>query len=358
MQTANQKLLQSELQDLVGTITITAPQLAALKQASIGKPEGLEAIEDALVLLFKALSTIDPSLRHANRSGNDSAKNVSVGNNELSNMRALQDKREMYMSEAAMFLGRLGQHLDITFGVTLLKTKDELERQRGGSTSSANTKLDVRAHDLGRTELWPYSPLLLFAKEIDMISWENYVKMYQQRARPIYQDEIRENVFAWKRQVRKYSGEENDTLFTTQEKESESIASTARKLTVKRSQTLARGLRNASGEKAAADKQPGKIYPYEVFAGALEEATPVIFTEQNFVVDFFHATSAENMDFADIVSAVPVKARRGTNLFERKLYDPDRAMARRVTEVMEELFAFWPSDMQSLVDWAVKLDPL
>lgn len=280
---------------------------------------------------------------------------VSVGGtNELSNMRALIDKRETYMSEAAMFLGRLGQHLDITFGMALMKTKDELDRQKG---SNPTTKLDVRAHDAGRTELWQYSALLLFAKEIDLTSWENYIKMYQQRARPIYQDEFRENAFAWKRQCRKYNGEEHETLFTTQEKESEGIASTARKLTVKRSQTLAR-VRGTSGEKSPVEKQAGKIYPYEVFAGMLEEVTPLIFTEQNFVVDFFHASSAENTDFADIVASGPPMQRRGTNLFERKLYDPDRAMARRVTEVMEELFVFWPGDIQSLMEWAIKIDPL
>jgi hypothetical protein len=33
-------------------------------------------------------------------------------------------------------------------------------------------------------------------------------------------------------------------------------------------------------------------------------------------------------------------------------------MAKHITGVMEEIFSFWPAEMQSLVDWATKADPL
>lgn len=349
VQTANQKLLHSELQKLVDTISIDTRQLEPLRAAKIGKPEGLEIIEHSLLLLYKAMITIDPAIRQ----GAVIAEGASgMGNSELSNMRALQEKKQRYLQEASIFLKRLGQHMDMTFGAALLNTRDAISRQNAGKVS---TKLDPATHDFARNALWQYSPLLLFAKEIDLQTWDNLLKLYQARARPVYQEEFRDNVGAWKKMARRPTGEEQDLLFTSQEKDTETLKTTARKLTVKRSGTLARGLRSNSNEKA--DKG-GRLYPYEAFAGALDEMSPLVFTEQNFVVEFFHATSSENIDFADAVTSAPPHARRGSNLLARRMFEADRAMAKRVVEVMDDIFSFWPTELQNLVEFVVNSDPL
>ena len=138
------------------------------------------------------------------------------------------------------------------------------------------------------------------------------------------------------------------------------MAGAARKLTVKRSQTLARGLRSASGDKETkVDRnQSGKLFAFDVFAKVLDDIGPVLLTEQNFVTDFFHATSTDAVDFPEAVGAAPPEARRAPNLWVRKQFEADRAMAKRVAEVMEDIFQFWPTEIQNLVDWAVKADPL
>ncbi|KAL1624200.1 hypothetical protein SLS54_004130 [Diplodia seriata] len=349
VQTANQKLLHSELQKLVDTISIDTRQLEPLRAAKIGKPEGLEIIENSLLLLYKAMITIDPAIRQ----GAEVVDGASgMGNSELSNMRALQEKKQRYLQEAAIFLKRLGQHMDMTFGAALLNTRDAISRQNAGSVS---TRLDPATHDFARNALWQYSPLLLFAKEIDLQTWDNLLKMYQARARPVYQEEFRDNATAWKKMARRPTGEEQDLLFTSQEKDTETLKTTARKLTVKRSGTLARGLRSNSNEKA--DKG-GRLYPYEAFAGALDEMAPLVFTEQNFVVEYFHASSTENVDFADAVTSAPPHARKGSNLLARKMFEPDRALAKRVVEVMDDIFSFWPTELQNLVEFVVNSDPL
>jgi len=33
-------------------------------------------------------------------------------------------------------------------------------------------------------------------------------------------------------------------------------------------------------------------------------------------------------------------------------------MAKKVAEVMEDIFATWPNDLQNVVEWAVRMDPL
>jgi hypothetical protein len=361
VQTANQRLLQHELQQLVETISITSDQLESLRQAPIGKISGLKDIEFSLVLLYKALITIDPSFVAGSRSDEALSKitsNSGFGNSELATMQALQEKRDRYLGEGAMFLDRLKKHMDITFGAAFLQTRDALTRIDQGSMPSL--KKNVEAHDEGRKELWMLSPIMLFAKEIDRNSWDVLLRMYQTQAAKIYQQEVRDNVLAWRKFARKSTGEEQDLLFTAQEKETESVTATARKLTVKRSQTLARGLRVASGDKEtkASKTQDGKLYAFDVFARILEDTGPVLLTEQNFITEFFHATSSDAVDFTDAVQAAPPEARRGPNLWIRKQFEADRAMAKHVTGVMEEIFSFWPTEMQSLVDWAVQADPL
>jgi hypothetical protein len=362
VQTANQRLLQHELQQLVETISITSDQLEPLRRAPIGKIHGLKDIESSLVLLYKALITIDPSFVTGSRTDGTLSKITSssgFGNSELATMQALQEKRDRYLGEGAMFLDRLKKHMDITFGAAFMTTRDALTDIDQGSMPSL--KKNVEAHDAGRNELWMLSPVMLFAKEIDRTSWDALLRMYQTQAAKLYQQEVRDNILAWRKFARKATGEEQDLLFTAQEKETENFnISTARKLTVKRSQTLARGLRSASGDKETkANKiQDGKLYAFDVFSRILEDTGPVLLTEQNFITEFFHATSTDAVDFTDAVEAAPPESRRGPNLWIRKQFEADRAMAKHVTGVMEEIFSFWPTEIQSLVDWAVQADPL
>lgn len=363
VQTANQRLLENELKQLVDTISITSDQLEPLRRAPIGKVNGLLAIESSLVLLYKALVTIDPAFIEGSRGGADNLHkmggNAGFGNSELATMQALQEKKDRYLNESAMFLDRLKKHMDITFGAAFLQTKDTLSNV--DKRAMPSTKANIDAHDAGRNMLWMLSPVLLFAKEVDRVSWDALLRAYQNQAGQIYQDEVRDNIQSWKRFARKTTGEEQDLLFTAQEKEQESITGAARKLTVKRSQTLARGLRSASGDKeskANRTPQDGKLYAFDVFSKVLEDIGPVLLTEQNFITEFFHATSTDAIDFPEAVSAAHPEERRGPNLWIRKQYEADRAMAKRVAEGMEDIFSFWPTEIQNLVEWAVKADPL
>jgi hypothetical protein len=361
VQTANQRLLQHELEQLVQTISITSDQLEPLRQAPIGKIHGLKNIERSLVLLYKALITIDPSFVAGSRSGDAPSKRASgsgFGNSELGTMQALQEKRDRYLNEGASFLDRFKKHMEITFGAAFMQTKDALTNVDQGSMPSL--KKNVEAHEVGRNDLWKLSPIVLFAKEVDRTSWDALLRMYQAQAGKLYLQEVQDNILVWRKFARKPTGEEQDLLFTTQEKETEGIATTARKLTVKRSQTLARGLRSTSGEKEAkaSKTQDGKLFAYDVFTRILEDTGPVLLTEQNFITEFFHATSTDAVDFPEAVEAAPPEARRGPNLWIRKQFEADRAMAKHVTGVMEEIFSFWPTEIQNLVDWAVQADPL
>ncbi|KAI9807021.1 MAG: hypothetical protein M1825_005738 [Sarcosagium campestre] len=401
VQTANQKILQSELQTLLKTISIPAKQLQSLRQASasLDTPSGLEAVEMTLTMLYKAMVTIDPSLGQApvpstkqGASGDDGGSSINsaniggfgnggFGNSEVGNMKALQEKKEGYRNETVLFLQQLKHFMRQRFGDAATDIAKANEQDRDGALArrTGRPKLEPKKHDNARRELWRYSLLMLFARQVDVLEWEAMIHSYEAPMKGLYQEEFRSNVFAWKRITRKSFGDEQEMLFTHQEKEAEGIATTARKLTVKRSQTLAKSLRSEKAEAAShshggagslhqqqnqqqqqqQQPQDGKLQPSAAFGGALDVMVPIMFMEQNFVVDFFHASSLEGIDFADAAtSALPAESRGGTNLRSRKLFDPDRIMARRVLDLMEEIFSFWPGDVQALVEWAIKDDPL
>ena len=360
VQTANQRLLYGELQTLLETITISSSQLQVLKDASLSSPQGVQSVENALSLLYKAIVTIDPRLRHSNSRPNsvnghlrtDPDFGMGKIGSEVSTMRAVQEKEGRYRVESVEFIQRFKQYMSTKFREAEAETSAEIEKHRNTSLLNSVSKLDLRRRDTSRSGLWIYSPLMLFAREMEVFEWEEILRIYESTAKKPYHEEFRDNISAWKRIARKPTGEEQDYLFTTQEKESDNIV--ARKLTVKRTKTLREGSRNSSNEKP----QDGRINGFEAFAGALFDMSQAIFMEQNFVVDLFHISSLETAEFPDIVAASSPERRTGINLGERKLFDPDRNMAKRIQNIMDDMFSFWPSEIQSLVDWVVKQDAL
>jgi hypothetical protein len=330
---------------------------------------GIQSVEDSLVRLFKAMLTIDPSLgvsssRPSEEGSLSSARPGGYGNSEIGSMRVLQEKKDVYKGEISLFLRRLKPFLQIKFGAAIDETSKAMEQEKKGNLSRAagKAKLDPRNFDLARNLLWKYSPLMLFTREVDRLEWEELLKMYEMASRPMYQNQFREVVFAWKRIVRKPIGDESDILFTSQvEKQTESITTTARKLTVKRSQTLAKSLRSPIGDsssKASQDKADGRLQPYDVFSGLLDETIPIIVMEQNFLVEFFHISSLEHNDFPEAVAAASPESRRGTDLKRPRVMDPNRDLAKLVVSSMEEIYSSYASDMQGLMEWTLQADPL
>lgn len=358
VQTANQKLLQNELKNLLDTVSISTADLSKLKNNSLSTTREVQEVEYTLAQLYAAMLTIDPKLRH-----NDS-KSVSVdqaslhrssstghGSTELSSMHAVREKKETFRRESVDFIQRLKRHMSKMFQDVEQQTKDALESNRNNKVSANPTKLDHHLRDAPKQDLWLYSPLILFAREMEMSEWEDLLRMYESRIKTQYQGEFGDNFSAWKRATRKQLGDEQDVLFTTQEKENESLV--GRKLTVKRSKTVRAGDRISSGDKT----RDGKVTAYEAFAGALTETARVIFVEQNFVVDLFHASSLDTQDFIDAHAIEPAQRKTG-DLMVKKPFDPDRNVAKTVSGVMEEIYSFWPTELQSLADWTIKQDAM
>ena len=354
MQTANQKLLQNELQNLLKTLSISTSDIYPLKHAVMTENRGLQDTENSLSTLYKAMLMIDADIGQNKKRLVDASVGV-YANTEIGQMRAIKEKKEEYHSAAVVFLERMKKFMGMVFqnAKRLVDARAEQDRQQKRDA----LKLDLSLRQHFRSTVWKFNPMMLFAREVSMSEWHGLVHLYEQASRSFFQNEFRDNGMAWKHTARKPTGEEQELLFTHQEKEKEAegITMAARKLTVRRGKTVraAAGLRLPSGE-----KKQGKVEPCEAFAGTLRETLEVISSEQNFVVRFFHLDSLANADYADLVASAPPESRQCPDFSVKQSPDPDRGMARRVEQIMDEVYSFWPNEMQGIVDWAVQADPL
>jgi exocyst complex component 1 len=372
VQSSNQKVLRKELQQLVETTSLDRRVLDPLRHGELDEWDSLKQVEESLVKLYQAMIKIDPSLRStaggrpkSNRSGLSEEGGV-----ELSRMKALREKREAYQRESAQFCQRLMQHLDYAFTSVFSDGRSRIMRPADASGSGLR-RLDKTGFTQIRSGLWPYGPEILFVKELNPPAWGTLLRLYYTKAQPLYADAFKENLSGWKRAARGPTPDEAELLFTAADRHEDAmlggsgvvgLSGAARKLTVKRSQTLAKTLRSASGgNKSPTENRAlvaGQMMSSEAFGGAMDEMAPLISQEQNFVVDLFHASSLEQMDFLDAINMAHPSQRFGTNLIPAKPLDPDREMAKRVTGVMDEIFRFFTQEMGTLLDWAVANDPI
>ena len=359
MQAANQKLLMKELESLIETCAISESDLEALRVAPLENAMGIEEIETALVTLYKAMNKIDPTMGsssiEARKSEDESGDQSATLNSDYGKMRIVREKKEMYITESKLFMRRLVEFMARQFDEAFKATQSALD-------GALSKKVDSRNHEAGRDRLWMYGPLILYARDADLDNWDRIIQVYQDKSHPIYRTEFRQVMDSWKKNARKPTGEESELLFTSlQEKKEEGIATTARKLTVKRSQTLARSLRSPLGEgsRTSLDKtSDSRALQFEIFAGVVDDLLPLAEMEQNFITDFFHATTLGQMDFPDLVAAARPKDRRGNDLKRHRVMEPDRELARRVTRAMEVIFNFLEPSLQQLIDWVLSIDPL
>ncbi|OAR01746.1 hypothetical protein LLEC1_06306 [Akanthomyces lecanii] len=354
VQTANQKLLKKELESLLATCAITSNDLEALHLAPLDNLRGLEDAEASLVVLFKAMTKIDPRLKEGT-GGTRVDQELSLNSN-YGQMRIVQEKKQVYMQESGLFMRRFVEFMARQFDEAYAETKRALD-------GALSKKADSSHHNAGREILWKYSPLMLYARDVDLENWNRLLQIYQDKTQPLYKTEFQNVITHWRKNARKMTGDEAAMLFTSQvEKQQEGVATAARKLTVKRSQTLARALRSplADGNSRAAEKSAGdsRFMPFEIFGAVLDDLLPLVEMEQNFIIDFFHASTLESLDFADTVAAAPPHNRRGGDLKRHRLMEPDRELARRVTRSMEIIFTFLETEIQRLMEWVLGQFPL
>lgn len=350
VQTANQKLLQKELQMLLSTLRIPNSELQDLHYGALDDARGVENIERALSTLYRALMQIDPNVQQNKQRQNNAGQSISTyANSDLGEMRAVREKKSEYSEHSQAFIRRFCQYMNSAF--KNLEQSDDPRALNADSTSPLATQR------VARQSLWLYNGIMLFVREVNSYEWKTLIKSYEMNVRGTYKDSFRTLAMNSRRKARKATGEEQEALFTYQEKEKsdESLTSTAaRKLTVKRAKTTkTQGFKPAFGS-----KQDGKQDPYEIFQEVLDQQAKVIAEEQNFMVSYFHLSSQTNTDFVELVANKRPEERRLPNLTSKIPFEPDKSISSTVQSSIDSIYAFWLNDLQGQLEWALAGDQL
>jgi len=360
VQTANQKLLQKELQGLLSTLRITSQDLQDLHYSPLDEPRGVASIEQALATLYRALITIDPNIRQNKQRREGQGNNADrsglgvYADTELGQMRAVREKKDEYAEQSLAFIRRFCQHMNLRFKeLEQIRDDDSSSRPK---TSDSNNSLTTQR--VARQELWLYNGMMLFVREVNSYEWKTLIKSYEMNIRGSYQEQFRQMTMSSRSEARKPNGDEQEALFNYQEKDrsDESITSSAaRKLTVKRGKTVkAVGLKPSFGS----NRKDGKPDAWEIFQSVLEQQAKTVSEEQNFMVTFFHLSSQSNTDFTELVSSRAPEERRLPNLNQKIPFEPDKSISATVTDSISAIYSFWLSDLQSQLEWVLKTDQL
>lgn len=206
VQTANQKLLYHELQNLLNTLTISKNDLRDLEVSPFDSGRDIVSIERALVKLYSALTTIDPDL-YSNRLKQLQGR-TSQGNRlgvytdqDIGQMRAVREKKDLYRHESRQFIMRFGDYMRATFK-QLDSNNDEPNPRNSSSTSLSKSRQGQRQ------ELWLYHAMMLFVREVDSAQWKQLIHNYDSTGKGTSQGHFRDLAMAHRREARKPTSDE------------------------------------------------------------------------------------------------------------------------------------------------------
>lgn len=337
--------MQTELHNLLDTITIPDEELEILERSTHDNPNSLQEIGDALVHLYKAMITIDPSIRQDDEK--DAAKGIS---SDVSNMRAVKDQKDKYSRASMAFLQTFNNKMFSKFQSGQNQIKDLILSQR--SQSAPGTKIDHTIRKKFRTDLLYYSPIVLFEREVRKEQHQFLLDKYAFSVVDAYRDQFKQVTQAWHKDIKTSVGSE-DVLFTYQEKEPEGMA---RKLTVKRSKTVLK----AEGPKGLGiDRdQSGKVEAYVAFNGALIDLSQAIVFEQNFITEFFHLHSGQDVDIPDLIDRASRGQQIHTHLIEPRGYENDKELRSMIKNAVSQTFPDWDPTLKTTIDQIINEDML
>ncbi|KAF3939974.1 hypothetical protein ABW19_dt0210613 [Dactylella cylindrospora] len=368
VQTANQKTLQKELELLLQTISIAPEEIETLQNAKV-QADQLATIESSLSVLYKAILTIDPSVGSKALNSEASSEEAPIGDSGMGKMVALKDKKDKYTNDCRAFSRRLIEYMKIKYRqdlMTLVEPAGAITPTGKSNPKSPTTivRPKPQSHNAVYISLYKFSGLVLFTKDVDIASYFNLVKDYTAAVKDQFTEEIRGNVWGWKKIMRKPTSEDQEILFTHTEKESEGgVTGTVRTLTVKRAATRARAFKSPLSDGSAKSEkekaQDGRLPGNECFAGFIDDIVPLVASEQNFLSEFFHMSSVnQSQTFLEFVQTGHPDDRLPGDLGRRRVPEQDKLVAKTLYETMSEIFGFLGGEMQKFVSVITGNDPL
>ncbi|KAK7064364.1 Sec3-PIP2-bind domain-containing protein [Favolaschia claudopus] len=321
VQTQNQRALLGELENLLQTVQVDKDSLAVLTQESLEKSSGIQRLEEAATELYKAL-----------QAGQDT------------DMAATMERLQEYRTYNAQFCKRIFDFLSIMFTAQsqmLLGSTDGLKKEGRGRPKMIPHQ-DLEQY-LGR-----YAGLMLYLKEMDEKWYAKLCAAYFSAASELHNSQIKALLSAYISLVRKGTEEDQDQGFgptPTVGTYSKGVTGMRRAGTVIRSPLESRNRDKDKGSE-------GNLKASEVLLLILEQISPLIYREDEFIADFLQINDAA-LTFADYMNL--------DNYFRRQASRSvglSQSTMKLVRGAMDLIFGFLPEELKMFLDNALAKDSM
>ncbi|KAG7099041.1 hypothetical protein E1B28_000920 [Marasmius oreades] len=317
VQIQNQRALLGELENLLKTVQVDREVLLILTQESLEKTTSIARLEEAAAELYKAL-----------QAGRDT------------DMAATMERLSEYRTHNAQFCKRIFDFLSIMFTA---QSKLLLGNNSGLTPGSAKTKPTILPHNDLEAYLGRYSGLMLYLKEMDESVYGKLCATYFSASSDLHGTQIKVLLSTYANYIKKANEDTQDHLVTTP------TPTTGKTTPMRRAGTIIRSPLEARNKDK--DKAPdGDMRASEVLGLVLEQISPLIYKEDEFLTDFLQNNDAAltYADYMNLDSYFRRQATRGPGL--------SSATLKLIRGALDLIFGFLATELKSWLDLALAKD--
>lgn len=335
VQTRNQKMLWTELNSILHTVSLPSNVLNVLETTQLRSAKDVASVEPVLSDLYNAVNVV--------RLSEDSGQSVA-------NMKALKEKKDIYEQTALSFAAKVQNVVETRVTTALRNVEDQIVSQDGPDPNIVTIEESIYK------TLLIISAIILFVKEINKPNYYTILRNYETQVKQYY-DPCTIAYFArWKQTIGTTADANNIFLAFSENNVPTGMTNTV-KSSLKRSQTLAKIKshttefrdRNNSvsatslGTRADTINTSLILSPTNVRSSivkAVRAIRSIIVKQQDILIKVFHQSSFGCSIYPEYVKKYTISQRRASRQLVEKVYniDGDRAKTQELLNIMTAMF--------------------
>jgi hypothetical protein len=119
-------------------------------------------------------------------------------------MRALQERKDEYQSNARAFIGRVRHFANVKFQA------GAMELGKTSRNASSGPRPTLKSHESAYNTFYSISGLIAFVRDIDGDEYIELQKLYERPKKMLFQEEFRDHISGWKKLSKKPTQEDMD----------------------------------------------------------------------------------------------------------------------------------------------------
>jgi len=320
VQTQNQRALLTEVENLLQTVDVDQESLIILTQESLEKPAGIQRLEDAVTVLYKALQA-----------------------SKDSEMAATMERLDEYRTYNSQFCKRIFDYLSI---MSAAQAKSITDKDNGMLWTSGKKHPTLASHEEMEKYLGRYAGLLLYLKEMDEGTYSKTCAAYFSAASDLHSKQMKSLLSVYGNLVKKTPEEDGDANTAPWATGNTSKVGGG----IRRAGTIVRPSTDGRRDKDREKRGDDELKASEALTSILDQIAPQIYRENDFIADFLQINDA-GLTFADYSGL--------DNYFRRQASRSaglSQATIKLVRGAMDLIFGFLPNELKQWIDNAVSKD--